>query len=177
MSFAEKLEALNVILPDLVPLSAKTVKRSTIQSRRLLREEEKFLESGTVSTETALVRECKAYIAFMKDCSDENPLDFWTKHAHQFPILAVVARQILAIPAESSSTERLFSVGGRICTFDRASLKPANVDILTTLHVWEKTDLDQNIKSMVREAANNKFCEVIIDALTNSFACSCPRNL
>ena len=104
----------------------------------------------------------------MRDCSDEDPLEFWTKHAHQFPILAVVARRILGIPAESSSTERLFSVGRWVSTFDRASLKPANVDILTTLHVWEKTDLDQDRKSMVREAANNKFCEVMIDALTNS---------
>ena len=32
----------------------------------------------------------------------------------------------------------------------------------------EKNDLDQNRKSMVREAAKKKFCEVIIDALTNS---------
>lgn len=54
MSFAEKLEVLNDILPDLVPLSAKTVKRSTIQSRRLLSEEEKFLESGTVSQKQPL---------------------------------------------------------------------------------------------------------------------------
>ena len=72
--------------------------------------------------EPALVRECKAYIAFMRNCSDEDPLEFWTKHVHQFPILAVVARRILAISVESSSTERLFSVGGRACTFDRASL-------------------------------------------------------
>jgi hypothetical protein len=104
----------------------------------------------------------------MIDCSDEDPLELWTKHAHQFLILAVVAHPILAIPAESSSTERLFSIDGRACTFDKASLKPANVDILTTLHVWKKPDPDQNRKSMVREAANNKFCEVMIDAFTNS---------
>jgi hypothetical protein len=31
----------------------------------------------------------------------------------------------------------LFSASGRICTSDDARLKPANVDILTILHVWE----------------------------------------
>jgi predicted SAM-dependent methyltransferase len=31
----------------------------------------------------------------------------------------------------------LFSTSGRICKFDQARLKPENVDILTTLHVWE----------------------------------------
>ena len=50
---------------------------------------------------------------------------------------------------------------------ESGTLKPANVDILTTLHVWGKNDFDQNRKSMVREAANNKFCEDMIDAFTN----------
>ena len=34
--------------------------------------------------------------------------------------------------ATSSTPEILFSVGGRVCTFDRASLTSANIDILMT---------------------------------------------
>ena len=83
----------------------------------------------------------------------------------QFPILALVARRVLAVPATSASTERLFSASGRVCTFDRASLKPANVDILSTLHVWEKSSLEEDIRNQKRRVANDKFCCLKVDDL------------
>jgi hypothetical protein len=43
----------------------------------------------------------------------------------------------MAAPATSAPIERLFSVSRRVCTFDHVRLKPASVDTLTTLHVWE----------------------------------------
>ena len=59
MSFAEKLEVIYEIRSDLVPTPAKMVNRTTTQLRRLFSEEEKFLESGTVTTETSRILECK----------------------------------------------------------------------------------------------------------------------
>ena len=69
------------------------------------------------------------------------------------------------MPATSASTERLFSTSGRVCTFDRASLKPANVDIITTLHVWETFALEEDSRARKRHAANDLFCCVKIDDL------------
>ena len=111
--------------------------------------------------------ECKLYLVHMKDCSDSDPLYFWTKYQQQFPILALVARCVLAVPATSASTERLFSAGGRVCTFDRARMKPRNVDILTTLHVWERSHgaLDEDRRTLQRLAANEKFCCLKVDDL------------
>ena len=106
---------------------------------------------------TPLVRECRAFLLHMKDCNNTDPLDFWTKNQLQFPILALVARRVLAVPATSASTDRLFSASGRVCTFDRASLKPANVDILLTLHVWERSSLDEDTRTKKRRVANDKF--------------------
>jgi hypothetical protein len=59
----------------------------------------------------------------------------------------------------------LFSASGRVCTFDRANLKPANVDILTTLHVWETFALEEDSRARKRRAANDLFCCVKIDDL------------
>ena len=101
----------------------------------------------------------------MKDCNNTDPLDFWTKNQLQFPILAPVARRVLAVPATSASTERLFSASGRVCTFDRTSLKPANVDILSTLHVWERSSLEEDTRTQKRRVANDKFCCLKVDNL------------
>ena len=59
----------------------------------------------------------------------------------------------------------MFSAGGRVCTFDRASMKPRNVDILTTLHVWERSALEEDRRTLQRIAANEKFCCLKVDDL------------
>ena len=46
------------------------------------------------------------------------------------PLLAKVAREILCIPASSSSSERAFSVGGLICTKNTNNLSPKKVEEL-----------------------------------------------
>jgi hypothetical protein len=163
--FSDKKHVIDELLPKLVPESAATVQRSTSQLRRAMTEEERFLGSATPQTDTPLLRECKLYLAHMKDCNDSDPLYFWTKYEQQFPILALVARRVLAVPATSASTERLFSAGGRVCTFDRARMKPKNVDILTTLHVWERSALDEDRRTLQRLAANEKFCCLKVDDL------------
>ena len=126
-------------------------------------EEDKFCSDDMQQTDTPLVRECRAFLLHMRDCNDADPLYFWTKHQQQFPILAPVARRVLAVPATSASTERLFSASGRVCTFDRASLKPANVDILSTLHVWERSSLEEDARRKKKQLANEKFCCLKID--------------
>ena len=50
-----------------------------------------------------------------------------------------------------------------MCTFDRASLTPANVDILTTLHVWEMSGEDESKRVQVRNAKDDRFCKIKID--------------
>ena len=112
-----------------------------------------------------LVQECKSFIPHIVSSNGIDPLEFWTKSQAMFPILAPVARRVLAVPVTSASTERLFSASGRVCTFDRASLKPANVDILTTLHVWETFALEEDSRARKRRAANDLFCCVKIDDL------------
>ena len=52
-----------------------------------------------------------------------------------------------------------------MCTFDRASLKSANVDILSTLHVWERSSLEEDTRTQKRRVANDKFCCLKVDDL------------
>ena len=48
-----------------------------------------------------------------------NVMAFWALHEKALPILAHMARIVLAIPASSSKSERVFSTGGLIVTQKR----------------------------------------------------------
>ena len=128
-------------------------------------DKERYLDNsaGVQPVLHPLEAECKAFMIAMRRNVEIDPLVFWAKYQHQYPILAAVARRVLAIPATSSSSERLFSAGGRVCTFDRSRLKPATVDILTTMHVWEKSAQDDDRRSVMRQAGNDRFCTIKIN--------------
>lgn len=63
-----------------------------------------------------------------------SPLKWWKANESRFPLLAKVAKKVLAIPATSTPTERLFSTAGLICTKKRARLSAEHVDMLVFLH-------------------------------------------
>ena len=62
-----------------------------------------------------------------------NPLVWWTQNERFFPILSKLAKRILAIPATSCPSERVFSVVGRIVSARRAKLSTSNVSMLLFL--------------------------------------------
>ena len=62
------------------------------------------------------------------------PLRWWKTNESRFPMLAKVAKKVLAIPATSTPKERLFSTAGLICTKKRARLSAKHVDMLVFLH-------------------------------------------
>ena len=74
-----------------------------------------------------------------------NPLDWWRFRATEFPRLSRMARKILAIPATSAPSERVFSVAGLTITKLRSRLRPDNASCLVFLKEnwaiadsWEK---------------------------------------
>jgi hypothetical protein len=84
---------------------------------------------------------CKRLEQSHKDTNDDVilhcPLIWWSEHAKLYPNLAVLARQWLCIPATSAPSERVFSHMGKTITAERASLLPANAEVLVFLHdVW-----------------------------------------
>jgi hypothetical protein len=53
---------------------------------------------------------------------------------HQYPILSKIASKILAIPATSAPSERVFSVAGITIAKERSRLDPTNTGDLVFLH-------------------------------------------
>ena len=67
-----------------------------------------------------------------------NPLLWWKSRVVDYPILSALARQELAIPATSASSERLFSVAGQIVTKKRNRFSGEIVEFFVWLHNYWK---------------------------------------
>ncbi len=68
------------------------------------------VDPSSVNGETEL----NAYMRVQQVAKDTDPLMWWKQHQQEFPRLARMAGQYLAVPASSASPERLFSSVGLV---------------------------------------------------------------
>ena len=76
------------------------------------------------------------------DCENFNILSWWKDNQRRFPILAKMARDVLAIPVTTVASESAFSTGGRVLDSFRTSLTPRIVETLICTQDWERTTKD-----------------------------------
>lgn len=57
------------------------------------------------------------------DITDSEPLSFWKENQSRFPAIALLARDILSIPATGAGVERLFNTARDICHYRRGRMK------------------------------------------------------
>ena len=67
---------------------------------------------------------------------DTDILRYWASKEYEFPIIARIARDHLAIPATSAASKCVFSVGGNIITKKRNRLGAGNTRRLLCLRDW-----------------------------------------
>ena len=68
-------------------------------------------------------------------------LAWWRLQATRFPVLSILARDILTIPVSTVSSESAFSTAGRILEERRTSLTPEMVEVLICLKDWKNASL------------------------------------
>lgn len=78
------------------------------------------------------IDELRRYLVESVD-EETNPLDWWKQNEVRFPRVAQVARSVLAIPATSVPSERIFSSAGLLVTKLRNRLSPDLVDKIVFL--------------------------------------------
>lgn len=62
-----------------------------------------------------------------------KPLEWWRVNAREYPMLALLARRVLCIPASQAQSERVFSSAGLVVTKTRSRLDPENVELMVFL--------------------------------------------
>ncbi|CAN1338835.1 Zinc finger BED domain-containing protein RICESLEEPER 2 [Linum perenne] len=69
-----------------------------------------------------------------------NALDWWKLNSHRYPILSLMARDVLAVPISTVSTEFAFSTAWRVLDAFRSSLTPRIVEALICTQDWIHAD-------------------------------------
>ena len=73
------------------------------------------------------ISEYDLYVRGENEAKDTDPLLWWKQNEHQFPLLSILARRYLAIPASSAASERVFSRLKNTLTAKRVHMHPKTV--------------------------------------------------
>ena len=79
-----------------------------------------------INTEERCQDELTRYLQLLQPELKSDPLQWWKSHESQFPILAMLAKNI----CQCAPSERVFSTSGNIITSKRSCVKPDKVDKL-----------------------------------------------
>jgi hypothetical protein len=71
---------------------------------------------------------------------DFSVLAWWHEHKLTYPVLSVLARDVMTVPVSTISSESAFSTTGRIIEERRRRLTPDMVEMLTLVKDWEQAD-------------------------------------
>ncbi|KAL2921565.1 Zinc finger BED domain-containing protein RICESLEEPER 1 [Bienertia sinuspersici] len=88
--------------------------------------------SGSIKTELQMYLE----ESLIPRSTNINILSHWRNHELRYPVLAEMAKDILAIPISTVASESAFSTGGRVLDCFRSSLKPSTVEAILCLRDW-----------------------------------------
>lgn len=82
--------------------------------------------------------ELDAYLEEEYVREDENfeILSWWKTNSNKYPVLSAMARDFLAIPLSTVSSESAFSLGGRILSDNRSSMTPQTLQALVCCKDW-----------------------------------------
>ena len=114
-------------------------KSSNVSSRIQSALGERFMrqkmESGEVESKCELDVYLKESVYVTKN-DEFDILKWWKVNSSRFPILAQLARDVLAIPISTVASESAFSTGGRVLDPYRSSLSPKVVEGLLCAQDW-----------------------------------------
>jgi hypothetical protein len=93
---------------------------------------------------------------YLMEENEEDNIKFdilacWKLNASRFPVLARLARDVLAIPVSTVASESAFSTGGRVLDDFRTSLTPFMVQVLVCSQDWLRRSTPINIEEDVEE--------------------------
>ncbi|KMS99565.1 hypothetical protein BVRB_1g022610 [Beta vulgaris subsp. vulgaris] len=108
-------------------------------------------------------------------------LSYWEGNKVRYPVLAQLAKDVLAVPISTMASESAFSTGGRVLDCFRSSLKPSTVEGIICLRDWSfgeaKMDpqLDALCGAVMKLKVEDEVDEVPIQSPSLSVNLESPR--
>ena len=120
-----------------IPLEMfKSKKNATTSSPNNTTDIDRYLSVETISFE---------------DNEDFEILEWWKKQQIKYPVLFIIARDVLIVHVSSVASEAAFSTGGRVVSKKRCNLSPEAIKAVVFLKYWNLAD--KRLHDHVREAA------------------------
>ncbi|KAL0228053.1 hypothetical protein RCL1_004196 [Eukaryota sp. TZLM3-RCL] len=108
-------------------------------SHNLTRRRKKRVVEASTSRLTKIEHELEDYL-LLRSCDVDDPLQWWSCHQRNFPLLSRVIKSLFTVQATSVSSERLFSSSGMVITKTRTNLNEDSVRSLVCLKAWKDID-------------------------------------
>ena len=101
-------------------------------------------------------------------------ISWWYEHKLTYPVLSILARDVLAVPVSTVSSESAFSTTGRIIEERRRRLSPEMVEILTCTKDWEALDarLQQQVEDKSLALEEECYSELYLDVPSELNSCN-----
>ncbi|KAK3205551.1 hypothetical protein Dsin_019597 [Dipteronia sinensis] len=99
--------------------------------------------SNNTAAIPALIELCKPYLGEDTEDKKFDILHWWKEHERYFPILAMIAKQILSTPVSTVAVEQQFSAGGNILDPKRSLMSPKSLQIQACVEYWTKAQYRQ----------------------------------
>jgi hypothetical protein len=96
---------------------------------------------------------------------DFDVLGWWKINASKYPIIAAIARDVLAMSISTVASESVFSTGGRILDPFRSTLSPLTVEALVCTQNWIRNtpidirELEEFVESLMK---NVNVCKLVV---------------
>uniref|UniRef100_A0A6M2EM71 BED-type domain-containing protein n=1 Tax=Populus davidiana TaxID=266767 RepID=A0A6M2EM71_9ROSI len=125
-------------------LPGSSLPSTSTDSRDRLKGFDKFLHES--SQGQSAISDLDKYLeepVFPRNC-DFNILNWWKVHTPRYPILSMMARDILGTPMSTVSPELAFGVGGRVLDSYRSSLNPDTRQALICTRDWLRVESEDH---------------------------------
>ena len=151
---------ISIISTDSRSLTPSTRSLREYRERREQRVKEVFHQKPEISSSSsAIADEITTYFLLPVARENKDPLSWWKTKQEIFPILSIIARKYLGIPATSVASERLFSDAGNHITSRRSLLDPGLLGKMVFLKRNMQTMDNINVFPSDLDVEGNDFVE------------------
>nr|XP_034588625.1 zinc finger BED domain-containing protein RICESLEEPER 2-like [Setaria viridis] len=111
-----------------------------------------LLQAAQTGASLAAASELSAYLdsdTINQYDDDFNILTWWHEHKLSYPVLSILARDVMTVPVSTISSESAFSTTGRIIKERRRRLTPEMVEILALIKdTVDDTELEESFEDL-----------------------------
>ena len=99
-------------------------------------------------------------------------LEWWRGKTEMFPIVSLMAKQILATPASTVAVEQIFSAGGLILDDRRSNLTPAALEMQALVDDWTRAQYRAQERLRTNDIHTSVTLETSYSGIENSASAS-----